>query len=95
MGATNVLLRGLIVIPLMLLLIIVMWVAGMIVPPIADEVLTRAAVQSVGFDTGIDVSLKVGLQWGVPTLGAGLCLWWIYGGLTTDVRDVPQRRGRR
>lgn len=89
----NALVRTIVAIPLFLLLVITSWVMGMIVPPIASEVLSRQAVQEVGFAAGLDVILKVGLRWGLPVLGLVIGLWWVFGGLGRDVRD--QRRARR
>ena len=48
----SVLLRSLVAIPMIFLLVIVTWVTGRVIPPIANEVLGVEAVSVVGFDVG-------------------------------------------
>jgi len=84
----SVLLRSLVAIPLLFLLVIVTWVTGQVIPPIAEEVLAVEAVSVVGFDVGAETLLTVGLAYVPGLFGLVIVGWWIFGALQTDYRGT-------
>ena len=77
--------RLLVMTPFLFILFLVMWVAGIIVPPYAEFVMTADGVLAVGFDAGAGIILKVGLVF-VPALLAVVVMGWaVFGELRLDL----------
>lgn len=81
----GVIMRGLVLIPFAFISIIVLFFAGLIVPPYAAAVMDSSAVAAIGFDTGGKNLLKVGLRWTIPLLLLVGVVWVIFGDLRYDL----------
>lgn len=66
-------------------LVLVMLLAGAIVPPLYDVVVNDPAVKEMGYDTGVEVSTHIGLEYVLPLIGLSLVIWFLVYRLASDV----------
>lgn len=66
------------------ILLIVAMLLGPLVAPIYEIVVNDPAVQEVGFDTGAEVSMRIGAGWVLPLLGLSLVIWFLVMRLASD-----------
>jgi len=78
------------VIPLLVLAVmgliglLTMFLIDAVVGPIYNQVMGNGAVQSIGFDQGLEVSLRIGGMIVIPALLLGLTLWFFVLRLRRD-----------
>jgi hypothetical protein len=68
------------------ILLMVVWILGMVGPPIYEQVMGREAVQALGMDTGLDLAMQLGLVVVPVGLGLSVIIWYHVFGLKQDVR---------
>lgn len=86
MSGVGLLLRGIALVVGLFMLMIVGWIISLIVPPIFDIVLANSAVQSTGFDQGLDLALTIGLAFIIPMLAVVGIIWLHASPLQNDIR---------
>jgi len=75
-----------------LILLIVALLAGPLIAPLYEVVVNDPAVQRVGFDVGVEVSARIGLQFVLPLLALSLVLWFLVMRLIDDAYMGVRRR---
>lgn len=75
-----------------LVLVIVAMLIGPIVGPLYEIVVNDPAVQQVGFDTGAEVSMRIGGKFVLPLLALSLVIWFLVMRLVSDQYQGVNRR---
>jgi len=65
-------------------LLMVAFLAGPIITPFYDVVINNQAVQDMGFDTGVEAAMLIGLSLVLPLMALTIAVWFLVFKLRSD-----------
>ena len=71
------------------------YLGGQLIPPIYNIVVADPAVQALGYDTGAEVAVRIGLKYVLPFMGISIFVWFLFLRLRRDSFQGVQGGRRR
>jgi len=66
------------------ILLIVALLLGPVVGPLYEVVVNDPAVKEMGYDSGVEVAMRIGAKWVLPLLALSIVLWFLVLRLRAD-----------